>query len=179
MAEMEKEQKIEAQKKLYDLWVADNNMLNKKLSQLFVVNSILLAILTLPSKSEMQISVLYGTSLIGGIFSLLWFFSIKRTLAFRQYYKDQLTKMIIYVEKTATPEGEDSIGQQVERKEITCDEDTIPCLLPSEHYQKEKWSLFARLNSGTTSFISLGSFVVWILVFLYNMLIVNDLVPKD
>jgi hypothetical protein len=176
---MEKEQKIEAQRKLYDLWVADNNMLNTKLSQLFVVNSILLAILTLPSKSEMQISVLYGTSLIGGIFSLLWFFSIKRTLAFRKYYKDQLTKKIIYVDRTITTDGEETNDPRVEIATIDCGEDTIPCLLPSKHYQEEKFSSFARLKSDTTSYISLCSFVVWVFVLLYNLFFVNDLFPKD
>lgn len=139
--------RIEAQKKLYDLWVADNNMLNTKLSQLFYVNSILVAVLALSAKTDTQNSIPYWASLLGGLFSLLWFFSIERTLAFRKYYKRKLS---------------DFSGV-----------DTIPFLI-TDGKKADDFPRFARWGSDFTRYISLISFAVWFLIFLRMLL--NDFI---
>ena len=84
-------QKTDAVKKLYDLWSADNNMLNTKLSQLFIVNSLLLAVVSLSLNGKTQ-SLIPITCLFGLAFSALSFFSLRRTLAFRAWYRKKITE---------------------------------------------------------------------------------------
>ncbi|WP_076791298.1 hypothetical protein [Chlorobium sp. KB01] len=129
-------QRIETVKKLYDLWTADNQMLNTKLSQLFVVNSLLLAVLSLSLNGKAP-GLIPVACLFGLAFSALCFFSLRRTLAYRAWYRKKLVAM--------------------------CGDDALPYLLPTAEDEQREFAPTARIASHVPGYVlSVVSCIAWV-----------------
>ncbi len=80
--------RIEAIKTLYQLWSGENSGKTQKLTLFFTAQSILVAGYSLGS------TTLYLIPIIGMAFSLLWLFSIGRTVAFQACWKAKIDTLL-------------------------------------------------------------------------------------
>jgi len=78
-------EKNDAIKVLYEMWRHENNIVNQKIAIYFAIQAILIISL---SSSPIP------TAVAGLIVSLIWFFSIGRTIVYRIYWLERITKLL-------------------------------------------------------------------------------------
>jgi len=71
-------------KLLFDLWSAENNVKTNKLQMLMATNAILVSAVSLVGHTVIWIAV------AGFVFSLVWVFSIGRTVAYQNHWHQQM-----------------------------------------------------------------------------------------
>ena len=86
MADDEEDRAIDEYKLLFDLWKSENEIKTNKLQVLLATNSILVAALALTGH-PMWIAI------VGAVFSTIWVFSIGRTVAYQEHWKDLMEEI--------------------------------------------------------------------------------------
>ena len=84
---MTEENAIEKYKILFDLWMSENSIKTNKLQMLMATNAILVSALALANY------VAIGIAIGGFVFSLVWIFSLGRTVAYQEKWKEQMNDL--------------------------------------------------------------------------------------
>ncbi len=84
---MEKNEAQEKYKLLLSLWASENQIKTSKLQVYALINSILVPAYILVTDGRLVISIL------GIVFSLIWLFSIGRTLHYQAYWQYQMNRI--------------------------------------------------------------------------------------
>lgn len=78
---------VEKYRLLYDLWMSENSVKTNKLQVLLATNAILVSAFALGQRPSPWIA------LAGFWFSVVWIFSIGRTVSYQQHWSKQMDKM--------------------------------------------------------------------------------------
>ncbi len=79
---------VEALRTLYQLWAEENRVKTQKLTTYFTAQSILLTAFNLGPDSRALVAA------VGAAFCLVWFFSIGRTMAFQDIWKEKIVSIL-------------------------------------------------------------------------------------
>jgi hypothetical protein len=74
---------VDKYKLLFDLWMSENPIKTNKLQMLMATNSILVSVFFLTED-------IFWIALVGFFFSLVWVFSIGRTVSFQHHWQSQM-----------------------------------------------------------------------------------------
>lgn len=134
--------KIEAIKTLFQLWSNENNVKTQKLALFFTAQSILAAAYALGPGTQ------YLIPSVGMAFSLVWFFSLGRTVAYQKAWKQKIEILM----------GD---APELVRKEF----DLFPT--PEE---KKKMPLYGKVSSKYVVLLPpAAGFLLWLGIFVYTL----------
>jgi hypothetical protein len=77
---------VDRYKLLFDLWMSENPIKTNKLQMLMATNSILVSVFFLTED-------IFWIALVGFFFSLVWVFSIGRTVSFQHHWQSQMEQL--------------------------------------------------------------------------------------